>query len=753
MRKLATAAFSFAAAVFISRYLLPYDSLPVICAAAAACSLAGLLFKSRIRLRIFIILLSMASGLLWSWIYTTVFVMPSWSLHEESATVTAVVRDYPVAANRGYRVDCVIRREGVVPVGARLYYNNETALSPGDVIEFTALFRRTDGAGDYERIDALNSRGAFLSAYASGRIDKVGSEGRVKYFPQRLSVTIANIIGRLFPGDVSPFITALLTGKRDQLNNDPAQSSALSASGVAHVVAISGMHVSFLMGFLALIIKNKRLFAVAGIPVLLVFMAMTGFSPSVTRAVIMHIFLICAPVFRRESDNITSLSTALAVLLIANPYCCASVSLQLSFCSALGIILITSRINSGVNDVLRGTKLYKNRVFKYIMNFMTSNLTTTVGALILTLPLMALHFGYVSLIAPLTNLLTLWVVAIVFPLSFAACIAGFIFFPLGGIIAFPVSVAVRYVLGITRVFAAIPYSVVYSSNTPVIFWLAYIYIMFITLPLLKARARQYLYPVCIAVVTLCAVLLISPLFPGSAENAVTVLDVGQGQSVVLRAGEYTAVVDCGSSSINDAGAAAHEFIQNQGRTEIDLLVLTHFHADHANGVESLLSTARVSALAIPDPEGSILAEDIIELARKRGTDIIYVTEVYSVSLGDMTIIIYPPVGNGDDNERGLSILSIAGFTALITGDMNSSGERSLLRQADLPKIDVLVAGHHGSRFSTSEELLAAVSPDVAIISVGRNSYGHPSDETLERFKQYGVTVFRTDILGNVTVGA
>ena len=753
MRKLATAAFSFAAAVFLSRYVLPYDRLPLCFAAAAAVALPVMLIKGRARLRarLLIIFLSAAAGLIWSWTYTAVFVKPSWSLHGETVAVTATVSGYPSAAARGYRVDCVIRQPGASATGARLYYYNETVLSPGDEIEFTARFSGTDGAGGYERVDALSSRGAFLTAYVSGRIDVAGSGNRLRYFPLRLAESVAEMIGRVFPADVSPFMKALLTGKRDQLSSDSALSASLSASGIAHIVAISGMHVSFLTGFLSLIVKNKRRFAVTGVPLLLLFMAMTGFSPSVARAGIMQIFLICAPIFRRERDGITSLSAALLILLIINPYSCASVSLQLSFSASLGIILFTGKINGGVKSVFRGTKIYKNKFVKPIADFTASNLAATIGALIFTLPLMAIHFGYVSLAAPITNLLTLWAVSLIFPAGLIACILGFIALPLSSIVAFPVSLAVRYVTGAARIMAAIPFSVVYSSNAALMFWLAYIYIMFIMLPAFKARARQYIYPACTAVVLLSAVIIIGPLFPGYSKDTVNVLDVGQGQCVVICAGEYTAVVDCGSSSFSDAGGIAHEFLQNNGRTSIDLLILTHFHSDHANGVESLISTMRVSALAIPDPDGSYLAEDIIELARKRGTDIIYVTETYSASLGDMDLVVYPPMGYGDGNERGLAILSVGKIYALITGDMNSAGERSLLRFADLPEIDVLVVGHHGSRFSTSEELLSAVSPQAAIISVGHNSYGHPSDETVERLENYGASVFRTDIIGHVTV--
>ena len=752
MRKLATAALSFSAALFISRYMLPYEWLLFLGAAAAALSPAGLFFRGYTRLRIITILLSLAAGFIWSFSYTAVFVAPSWELQDETAAVTAVVTDFPSARVRGFRVDCDIQQDRGRSIGARVYYYNDTDLKPGDVISFTARFRRTDVSDDGERFDALTSRGAFISAYVSGSIDITGTKTGLMHFPRRLSGLVADKIEEIFPDDVYPFMQALIAGHRAQLNQDTSLNSALSGAGIIHVVAISGMHVSFLMGFLGVLIKDRRLFAFIGIPVLVLFMAMTGFTPSVTRAGLMQIFLVSAPVFKRESDSITSLSAALLVLLAANPYAIASAGLQLSFAATLGIMLFTSKINYGIRDLLRGTKLLKSRLTKHIAVFAISGFSATIGALIFTLPLTAIHFGYISLLAPLTNLLTLWAVSIAFPLGIIAVISGFLHTYASIAFVYPVTFCIRYVIYAARFFAMIPYSTVYSSNAPVMFWLAYAYTMFIALPLLKARARQYIYPLCIVIALLCAILLITPLMPGESESFMTVLDVGQGLSVVLTSQQHTAIIDCGSSSGENAGAIAHEYLANRGRTAVDIVILTHFHADHVNGVEFLLSRVSVSALAIPDPDGSFLAEDIIDLARRQGTDIIYVTETLSIALGDMELILYPPMGDSDENERGLAVLTLGSLKTLITGDMGSGGERTLLRFAALPEIDVLVVGHHGSKHSTSEELLSAVSPKAAVISVGRNSYGHPAPEVLELLAQYGANVHRSDLKGHITIG-
>ena len=752
MRKLATASFSFASAIFLSRYLLPYDWLLVSGASFAVLSLIGLLFRGTVRIRILVTLLFLSAGFVWSWTYTAIFITPSLRLNGETASVTAIVTDYPSArAVRGYRVDGIIRQENGPDIGARIYYYAETKLEPGDVIEFTARFRRTEGSEEGERIDALSARGFFLSAHVSGQIDIVGSGGSLRFLPKKLAELIANKIGDIFPDDVSTFMKALLIGKRDQLFRDTALTASLSASGIIHIVSISGMHISFLMTFLALIIKNKRLFAFAGIPILLLFMAMTGFTPSVTRAGIMQIFLICAPIFRRERDSITSLSAALMVLLAANPYSCASVGLHLSFSATLGIVLFTGRISAAISDSLRDSKRYKKKLQKTAIVFVTSNLATTTGALAFTIPLTALHFGYVSLSAPLTNLLTLWAVSFAFPLGLISSVLGFISIQIGTVVAYPVALAARFIIHVAKTLSTIPYSIVYTSNSLIMFWLAYIYAIFVSLPLLKARPRQYICPACLSVVLLFLMFLLSPLLPGSRDTTITVLDVGQGMSIVLSSGEHTAIVDCGSISGENAGAIAHEYLMNKSRLSVDLLIVTHFHADHINGVEFLLARTSISALAVPDPEGSFLAEDIIGLARKRGTDIIYVTETLRITLGDLELIIYPPLGSGDENERGLSVLTLGAISSLITGDMSASGERSLLRHAVIPEIDLLVVGHHGSRHSTSEELLTDAAPNIAVIPVGRNSFGHPSNEVLDRLELSSTAVYRTDTLGHVTV--
>ena len=259
----------------------------------------------------------------------------------------------------------------------------------------------------------------------------------------------------------------------------------------------------------------------------------------------------------------------------------------------------------------------------------------------------------------------------------------------------------------------------------------------------------------LALIALCAALLLNTLTLRGGDLRVTVLDVGQGASILLHSKGQSALVDCGGSSPGGSGDAAADVVQALGTDRLDYLVLTHFHADHANGVERLMARLDVRTLIVPDtqPDDPLRAR-ILALAQEEGAQIRFLTDDTWVPLGETTLSLYAPLGDGGANEEGLSVLATCGeFDALMTGDMNAAVERRLIKYHDLPDIELLVAGHHGSAYSSSEELLLATRPEYAVISVGYNSYGHPAPETLERLGAAGCEIYRTDWMGAVSITA
>ena len=301
--------------------------------------------------------------------------------------------------------------------------------------------------------------------------------------------------------------------------------------------------------------------------------------------------------------------------------------------------------------------------------------------------------------------------------------------------------------------AAVPLDSVYLRG-----WLILLYTMLILWAILRrgpGRSIRPVIPLCAGVLSLCAALMCGAAELRLAGLTLSVLDVGQGQSVALFSQGRAALVDCGGSGWDNSGDVAADYFQSRGVTRLDALILTHFHADHTNGVEQLLERMEVELLIAPDvEEESPERQALLSEAEAHGTQVLLLDENAQLTLGQTDIQIYRPMGDGGGNEEGLSLLaSTDTFDALLTGDMNTVLEERLVKYGALPDVDVLIAGHHGSKYASSERLLEAVRPEYAVLSVGYNSYGHPAPETLARLEAAGCAIYRTDWMGIITFRA
>lgn len=748
MRRLAWFSLGFGVAAAICAAILP-GKWSIVSGAVCAAAFIVLLLTLRRRSVPALLALGLALGFGWFSLYDIWLTAPERAMDGQTLFAEATVRDDPQATSFGKRVYVDADVAGM-PVRVLLYYSDSLELHPGDHLSFVARFALPAGE-DYDLY--YRSIGVGLIGYVSrGEIRAEAAEPTLRTLPLRLRAKLKAQIDAIFPADCAPLVRALLTGDRSGLSY--AQRNALSVSGIAHIVAISGMHVSILLGILMLLCGRRRwLCAVIGVPTVILFALMTGAMPSVVRASVMQILWLLAPLLRRESDPATSLGAAALCVLIPNPWAVANLSFQLSFGSMAGIFLLSGRFYRRISDWPPIQKTMRRRVPRGFLRYLIGTVTSTFGATLITMPLIALRLGAVSLAAMAANLLTLWAVSILFELSLALCVLGAFWLTAARFLSPAAAWLARYILAVAGFVTGLPGSALYTQNVFVLPWLAFVYAA-AGCCFLPGGKRAAVPAACFCVLGLCLCLWLGRLDGGTHSLRMRMLDVGQGQCLIFEDGGVTLMYDCGGDGNDTVGEDAARLLLSQGTDRLDVLVLSHYDADHAGGVCQLLERVPVSLLYLPDlPCDTSLREDIEQSARAHDTEIRYVTEDEKLRFASSEVHIFAPVLTGSDNEASLALLYSQGsYDILATGDMTAQTEHLLLSRRRLPDVEVLVAGHHGSASSTCDTLLQQTLPETVLISVGgHNLYGHPAAETLDRIESVGAAILRTDLCGTITI--
>ena len=747
MRKLMWFSIGFCAAITFAAYFLMGNILAVLGLSFAIAALGCGLFARKVRWMRFpaVIALGCSVGFLWFWVFDVGYLSPARDLDGVTTKATIEIIDYSFAGDHGIIADGNAVWNGN-KYRVRLYLHENTALNPGDHVTGTFNFRMTDKGGSREPT-FHRGNGIILLAYQSGVVENIKADVPWWYYPvSHLRQGMLSQISALFPDDTEAFGRALLLGDDNDIGYE--MNTAFKVTGVRHIIAVSGLHVSILFGLIYLLTARKRLITtLVGIPLVLLFAALAGFTPSVVRAAVMHILIVLASLFDREYDAPTSLGFAGAVILAADPLAATSVGFQLSFGCVAGILLFYKPIRSYLLDKNRLGKYKKKPYIGGMIRSFVSSLAVSLSAVSLTTPLCAVYFGTVSLISPFTNLLVLWMVTIVFYGVMTACAFGFVFMEAGKAIAWVISWGIRYIAGVCKLLSEIPLAAVYTHSLPIVLWLVFVYLLIAGL--VFCRKKRPLISVSLAMISLCAALLISWIPPVQDECRMTVLDVGQGQSIILQSKGRTFLVDCGGSYEEDAADMAAEKLLSMGIDRIDGLILTHYDADHACGAEYFLTRIVVDALYLPVCE----KDDVIGQKLRTQDKVCLIDRDIILQYDSAKITLITSERVNSNNESSLCVLfQTKNCDILITGDRGEAGELELMEKLPLPKLSVLVAGHHGSKNSTSQALLDETQPQVVVISVGENNgYGHPAPELMERLEELGCTVFRTDLDGTIII--
>jgi competence protein ComEC len=523
---------------------------------------------------------------------------------------------------------------------------------------------------------------------------------------------------------------------------DPDLTRAFRAAGLLHVLVASGAQLAIVAGALHLLLRAARRWVrgAATLAGVLAFALIAGWEPSMARASVMAVLAVAASGWRREGDGYTSLALAGAVLLVANPALVWDLGFQLSFAATWGLVHLTPPIADRLG---------------HLPNVIRTTIAATVGANLAVMPILVWNFQQVQPHALLGNLLALPVVAAVVPLGLALGIVGVLWTPLAIPLAWVAEPACAYLVRVATLVAALPGAVIPAPRPSP--WLIGAVVVGLVAAgrLLRGGVGRPQRLLVLAALVVAGWVWSSALPEREADLAVVFLDVGQGDAIWVEApGGRTMLIDGGPD-----GRHVVRFLGRRAR-RIDLVMLSHPHADHVGGVVSVLQNFEVGAvLDAGYPHPTSVYRDFLREVESRRIPYRRARGGMVVELGpDVTAhVLWPPrpfvEGRSAANENSVVVRIVYGAAAfLLPGDVEQIAESALAVMGDRIRSRVLKVPHQGSRTSSSEAFLDAVRPEIAVLSVGRgNRYGHPHAEVLARYAQRGVALYRTDRDGAVTV--
>ncbi|MBO5503628.1 MAG: DNA internalization-related competence protein ComEC/Rec2 [Lachnospiraceae bacterium] len=702
-----------------------------------------------------------------------------------------------VRQSDGWNVLCVFRGEEAVidetdrrfPIGCKVTLRGRVrafsgATNPGE----------QDSAA-YYRIKKYKYRlsdPAVLEILPPGR-SPATILGNVLYRVRRfLSV---QVIGRWLPEEEAAVIRAMLLGETGYLS--PELKELYRVGGISHILAISGLHITFLgMGLQQLLKKARIPAAPAGVlscAAMLLFGMMTGMSASAARAIIMFLMHVAAGLCGRSYDMLTGLCAAALLLLTGQPLYLHHSGFLFSFGAVLGIGLLTPAFKSAAGKALAVPLATLPVHLLYYFTFpvwsiAVNALVIPLAGVLLTLAVLLIPFGTLAAAGALTAPCSLACRGI------AQAVRGILTFcsilcrvsdhlPGSGIIPgapSPTRIAL-YLLMLAALAAAGP-ETFHITEEQKARWITALQERFriATAPQIAATHRSTAIWVALRKALWIAAAIAVLCLRGQPAIKMTVLDVGQGDGILVQTKEGNFMFDGGSSDVQGVGEYRIEpFLMHEAACTIDLWVVSHSDEDHCSGLLYFLENetpVRIRAIALPD-----VAEEMKEanyrkieaLAKERGIPIAYLHAGQEISAktqgrsllpqrnAPSILCLHPAAGGSYSSANSGSAvvaMRVGGYAFLLTGDLEAEGEAQVIQEIREHAAFfegcslILKAAHHGSATATTKAFLGAVRPAVSIISCGRNNrYGHPAAETLERLERAGSEIFLTPQDGAVTV--
>ncbi|MFQ5736695.1 MAG: DNA internalization-related competence protein ComEC/Rec2 [Thermodesulfobacteriota bacterium] len=670
------------------------------------------------------------------------------------------------------------------PATGRIYLTVEgrpPAIAPGDRLRFVAALTRPwnfGNPGEFDYRGWLAARGVYVKGYVkSPRLMVRLGEGRPS--AARLLYTVRARIGAAIDasGAANPgLLKALITGGRDGI--DPQTEEAFKATGTAHILAISGLHIGIVSVFsywffLFLLKRSERLMLAMSVKKAalllslgpaLAYALVSGLATSTQRAVVMIFAFVLTYAFGRGRDYVNTLCLAALLILAVSPLSLREASFQLTFAAVMGIVYLVPKFQKALErdeeDGPIGKGRRRGRLSYYSQRFFRNRCAipffATLAAGLATAPIIAFHFHRASLVGLAANMAVVPLGTVAIPLLLLSAL----FIPVWQGAAYALMNASGLVVGlmasVVEAFARLPYSSLWVT-TPTLLEISLFYVaLFLAANLRKGRRYAWAAAMCAALLT-ANVVYWQYFNTHDGELRVTFISVGQGDSALVELpGGKTMLVDGGGrygSGFDIGEAVVAPLLWYKKIKKIDYMVLSHAQLDHMGGLGFIARNFKVGEFwwnGMGSLRGLGRTLDRGGVRRR-----IISSRGLRVEDGGVSIEAFRPYTDPEgldlNNMSVVLRLRYGATSLLLAGDIAGAGEAAAVASGRITA-DVLKAPHHGSRSSSSAAFIEAVAPSLVVVSAGRgNPFGFPHPETLARYTKAGARVLRTDTGGAVTV--
>ena len=714
---------------------------------------------------------------------------------EENLEVTAIVlsqkeeKDY----NYTYKIKLLKGKNKNKCLYLKIDKKQEVNLEYGDKIFITGEFQEPQGMrneGGFNYKEYLKSLNIYGSVKAKNIKVIEQNKGNIfMNFTYKISDEIKENIEEFMGEKYSGLLIGLLLGDSSKIDENMEENFKITS--LTHILAVSGAQVSYIIVAMYSLLKRKigiQKTRVVIIASLIFYTALTGFSPSIVRAGIMGIILMISGILYRKNDIINSIGISLFLMLIYNPYLLENVGLQLSYLGTIGIILFNKTVISIFKNIQIRNRKWKykiNRKLILLISKIKEILAVTISASLSVMPVIIYHFNLFGTYFLITNLLASVIIGPITLLGTALVIISFISMNLAEILSYSLKFLIDILLFISS-FSKLPISKIYIP-TPNFIFILIIYLLIIIsisiyrifnsrnpnntqirfknlIALLKYKFNENKNKILKKIIILSIFVFLFIIFiPKNLK--INFVDVGQGDSTfIITPKNKTILIDGGGSNTSSFDVGKNTllpYILDKGYNKIDLMIISHFDSDHVGGLFTIMEEIKVEKILIAkQEEQSENYKHFLNIVREKKIPVIVGKRGDKINIEkDLYLdILFPESKQIEENKINNNSLVFnlyyGNFSMLFTGDIEEIAEKRIVEITDKNKLkaDIIKIPHHGSKTSSTEELLENVLPRIALIGVGKdNLFGHPSIETIDKLNEMKIKIYRTDVNGEIMV--